>query len=108
MMNAHHHGVALNLPQAYQAELRNIWQEFVPDCEVWAYGSRVHGLNHDASDLDLVLYCPQSPEQARDNFESLRQALAESHVPILVQILDWARIPDDFREEIKRACVRLF
>ena len=33
-------------------------EERLPGVEVWAYGSRVSGLSHDASDLDLVLRAP--------------------------------------------------
>ena len=31
---------------------------YLPDVEVWAYGSRVNGRSHYGSDLDLVLRSP--------------------------------------------------
>jgi hypothetical protein len=38
----------------------------------------------------------------------VRDAFSESNLPILVDILDWARIPDSFREEIERVGVVVF
>ena len=35
-------------------------------------------------------------------------AFSESNLPILVDIQDWARIPDSFREEIERTGVVIF
>ena len=32
----------------------------------------------------------------------LRDAFSESNLPILVDVLDWAQIPDSFRQEIIR------
>lgn len=38
----------------------------------------------------------------------LRDAFSESNLPILVDIQDWSRIPDSFREEIERSGVVVF
>jgi hypothetical protein len=35
----------------------------------------------------------------------LRDALVESNLPIRVDVVDWARIPEAFRREIERAYV---
>ena len=48
----------LELPLRYRRELEALLREHVPDAEVWAYGSRVTGESHPASDLDLVLRGP--------------------------------------------------
>ena len=34
--------------------LVELLRRHVPEAEVWAYGSRVNGRSHDASDLDIV------------------------------------------------------
>ena len=44
----------------------------------------------------LTLSRPQA------NLSELREALSESNLPILVDLLDWARIPESFRREIVR------
>jgi len=58
----------------------------------------------EASDLDLVIRArrdgSRSPALGR-----LREALSESDLPMLVDVHDWARIPDSFRREIARAHV---
>ena len=48
----------LELPLRYRRELESMLREHVPEAEVWAYGSRVSGESHPASDLDLVLRGP--------------------------------------------------
>ena len=73
----------------------------MPDAEVWAYGSRVNGMSHPGSDLDLVLRGP-TLEQLGDGFHDLVEAFQESNIPILVQAHDWARLPESFHREIER------
>ena len=45
----------LRLSTRHRRVLEALLREHLPDVEVWAYGSRVSGLGHDGSDLDLVL-----------------------------------------------------
>ena len=77
----------------------------VPNAEVWAYGSRVNGDGHAASDLDLVLRNPRDPYLATDALGDLKEAFIESNLPIRVDVMDWARIPESFHREIERAHV---
>ena len=95
----------LDLNPRYRAMLGEILEKYVPGMEVWAYGSRVNGNNHDASDLDLVVRNPADPDQKQENLTALRAALADSNLPIRVQAQDWARIPAYFREEIEKGYV---
>lgn len=55
--------------------------------------------------LDLVVRNPHNPMISAHNLGEVRDAFSESNLPILVDILDWARIPDSFREEIERVGV---
>ncbi len=99
----------LDLPERYRQELLELLQAFVPEAEVWAYGSRISGHSHATSDLDLVL---RNPEDLKKSFFfdliKLEDAIRESSLPILVDVLDWARIPQTFRDEIQRAHVVFF
>lgn len=97
----------LDLPDPYLAKLLALLQAHIPESEVWAYGSRLKGQAHAASDLDLVVRNPADPSQTQPTLGQLRAALSESDLPILVEILDWACIPESFREEIRRAHVVL-
>jgi predicted nucleotidyltransferase len=82
--------------------LLKILAQHVPDAEVWAYGSRVNGGAHEGSDLDLVVRSPDQLHAPQKNLHLLRDALTESNLPMLVEVLDWARIPETFRREIER------
>ena len=91
----------LALADRHRAMLEALLREHVPHADVWAYGSRVNGAGHDASDLDLVLRGP-GLRPVGDGFHALLGALRESNLPILVQAHDWATLPERFHREIER------
>lgn len=91
----------LDLPLDIYQEIKRILQPHIEEAEVWAFGSRISGQAHANSDLDLVIRNPNHPEKPHENFLLLKQALRDSHIPIIVEVLDWARIPKSFREEIQ-------
>lgn len=70
--------------------------------EIWAYGSRVNGDAHDTSDLDLVLRTKDLSQLNHHEFYDFQTALNESTIPILIQVFDWATIPESFRQNIQR------
>jgi predicted nucleotidyltransferase len=92
----------LNLKPGHLGLLLDILKAHAPEAEVWAYGSRVNGSGHEGSDLDLVLRNPAGLDQPLRQVAALRGALSESNIPILVDVLDWARLPERFRREIER------
>lgn len=96
---------SLDLPQKYLEQVQALLSAHVPHAEVWAYGSRVTGSGHAASDLDLVLRNPQNLLEETAALDGLKEAFTESNLPIRVDIMDWARIPESFRREIERAHV---
>ena len=97
--------LALDLPQKYLKQVQALLREYAPDAEVWAYGSRVGGGSHEASDLDLVLCNPGDLRQESRALYDLKEAFIESNLPIRVDVMDWARIPESFHREIERAHV---
>ncbi|MXX15052.1 MAG: restriction endonuclease subunit S [Gemmatimonadetes bacterium] len=97
----------LDLPSRYRDQIEVLLREHVPGVEVWAYGSRVNGESHDASDLDLVLRGPDLERIPSGQLADLTEALEQSNVPIIVQIHDWARLPESFHREIEQAYVVL-
>ncbi len=96
----------LDLPLHYRKELEALLREHVPNIEVWAYGSRVNGASHDGSDLGLVLRSP-SLEPMVYEYTELVKALEQSNISILVQVHDWAQLPESFHREIERDYVVL-
>ena len=97
----------LDLPRRYRDQIEALLHEHVPGVAVWAYGSRVTGESHDASDLDLVLRGPDLKWIPSGQLADLNAALEDSNVPIIVQVHDWARLPESFHREIERAYVVL-
>ncbi|RKT44719.1 restriction endonuclease subunit S [Thiocapsa rosea] len=98
---------ALHLPARYLAIVQDILRRYLPHAEVWAYGSRVNGDHYDASDLDLVVRQPDDLSRRQPDLDEVAGAFSDSDLPILVQIVDWARIPAAFREEIEAEYVVL-
>ena len=97
--------VYLELPEKYLERVRDLLRTHVPHAEVWAYGSRVSGGGHEASDLDLVLRNPANLREEEQGLFDLKDAFIESDLPIRVDVMDWARIPESFHGEIERAHV---
>lgn len=95
----------LNLLPRYLGMLQDILEKVAPDAEVWAFGSRVTGQGHDASDIDLVMRDPRNLQQETRQTSALLEALVDSNLPLHVDVVDWARIPEEFQQEITRAYV---
>ena len=82
--------------------LQALLKKQLPDIEAWAYGSRVNGKAHSASDLDMVTF--SGPEQAMPIAE-LREALEESNLPFRVDLFVWDQVPKKFRKVIREKYV---
>lgn len=95
----------LTMQPHHLAMLRALLHQHLPGAEVWAYGSRVNGDGHDASDLDLVVRQPNDLSQQTQGLGEIQEAYSESNLPIRVEIVDWARIPERFQREIERGYV---
>lgn len=100
----------IDLREKDRRAICDLAEQFLPKgSEIWAYGSRVKGTNHDTSDLDLVVHFPDG----QDRMTSLTQrmdfveALRESNIPIIVQVMAWDAIPDHFKQNIQ-ACYQVF
>lgn len=90
----------INLREKDYKKLCSLVKEyFTTPVEVWAYGSRVTGKNHEGSDLDLVVRGDGSKAFHWD-FAEFRDALEESTIPILVDVFSWDRIPESFQKNI--------
>lgn len=92
----------LHLPSDYHEQVVSILHRIAPEIEVWVYGSRVDGSNHDASDLDLVLRTPGLAPVSVSAISRLLDAFDESNLPVIVDIHDWARLSETYHEEIQR------
>ena len=98
---------ALHLSTVYLKKVQAILRQQLPQAEVWAYGSRVTGDGHEASDLDLVVRHPRHLGAELVGLSALKEAFVESDLPIRIEVLDWSRIPADFRREIEKEYIVL-
>ncbi|MCK5878124.1 MAG: nucleotidyltransferase domain-containing protein [Candidatus Marithrix sp.] len=91
----------MQLEKKYLDIILHILQRWVPNCEVWAFGSRVHqrGLK-PFSDLDLVLITKQPLDMSL--YGRLKESFSESDLPIRIDIADWSQISDSFKEIIRK------
>ena len=92
----------LDLSERHRRKIETLLYQYLPDVEVWAYGSRVSGRSHDGSDLDLVLRSPGLKEIPIEQLANFEEAIQESTIPFLIEARDWAKIPERFHREIKR------
>lgn len=90
----------LHLPEKYLRMVQDILRTHLPKAEVWAYGSRVNGDYHDTNDLNLVVRQPNDLSHRQAKLDEVIEAFSESNLPIFVQLVDWASIPDVFHDEI--------
>ena len=70
--------------------------------EVWAYGSRVNGSAHDGSDLDLVIRNQSLQKLPGNIYVDLCEKIRDSNIPILVELRDWAILPESFHKNIEK------
>jgi type I restriction enzyme S subunit len=85
--------------------VRDILQRYVPDREVWAFGSRAKWTAKEFSDLDIAIIgdTPLSIALTAD----LREAFQESALPFKVDIVDWANITPSFQQVIQAAKIQI-
>lgn len=80
--------------------LLHIFSSATVPIEVWAYGSRVNGTAHKGSDLDLVIRSADQKRLPLKVISSLTKKIRESNLPILVELRDWAILPESFHKNI--------
>jgi len=85
-------------------EILAILLRHIPGHRVWAFGSRTQGRPKPYSDLDLAVDPPLSPAQ----MDALREAFRESNLPWKVDIVELAKVSEEFRRIIEAECVRIF
>ncbi len=98
---------SIDLAPHHLTLLLALLDQHVPDSEVWVYGSRVDGRSHATSDIDLVVRNPENLTQAQPNLWELKNAITESNLPLLVDVMDWARVPEDFKQQMQKSHVVL-
>lgn len=81
--------------------LIHLFSEITLPIEVWAYGSRVNGEAHEGSDLDLVIRTRNLERLPIEIYTGIKDKIQQSNIPIIVELFDWARLPENFHKAIE-------
>ncbi len=85
--------------------VHDILQQYVPQCEVWAFGSRVKKTARPYSDLDLAIV--QDKALSLDLYAALNEAFSESNLPFKVDLVNWGQTSATFKKIIEEQKVIL-
>ena len=83
----------LNVKQEYLNELKNIFSNYCPKAEIWAYGSRLTNDCHSGSDLDLTV---KTFNDENKYLYELKELLNDSDIPFLIDINIFDNLPQSF------------
>ncbi|MFO7731050.1 MAG: nucleotidyltransferase domain-containing protein [Spirochaetia bacterium] len=89
----------IDLEPGQLEEIKGILSQHVPGCEVRVFGSRVNGRAEQFSDLDLALVCAAKLDH--HTLERVKDAFAESDLPIQIDVHDWHSLSDSFKKIIE-------
>ena len=89
---------SIDITSEQRKTMVDLLRQYIPGVAVWAYGSRVKWTARPNSDLDLVVFAAPAQNQL---VSELKNALAESELPFLVDLHVWDEIPERFREIIR-------
>ena len=81
-------------------KLIEIFSHYDLEFEVWAFGSRVSGDAHEGSDLDLVIRSNDQQMFPELVFKHIKKQIQHSNIPIIVELFDWAQLPETFHKNI--------
>jgi type I restriction enzyme, S subunit len=89
----------IDVNPVYWTEVIRLLGQYVPEFDVWAFGSRVKWTAKSHSDLDLAIIT--SKPLSLNRFAELREVFDESVLPFRVDIVDWAATSESFRRIIE-------
>ncbi len=95
----------INIKQEHINILYEIFNNYCPEAEIWAYGSRVDGDSHSGSDFDLTIKNFNSNDK---NLFELKEYIEESNLPFLIDITNFENLPQSFQNEITKKHIKFF
>ena len=90
----------IDLTVSERKTISSLLKRYVPNTQVWAYGSRVTFKARPTSDLDMVVFADEHQSAAVGN---LRETLEESDFPFRVDLFVWDKVPERFKPNIEEA-----
>lgn len=90
--------MAIDLKPKYVVLVKTILNKYIPQAEVWVFGSRTTTQHHPYSDLDLLIR--GSNPIPLSTLGLLMEEFADSDLPYKVDLVDWHRISQEFKDSI--------
>jgi predicted nucleotidyltransferase len=94
---------AIEIDPAHWLIVGAILRSYVPDLEVWAFGSRARRAAKPYSDLDLAIIS-ETPLPAA-LAAAMAEAFSQADLPWKVDLLDWNSVSPEFKALIERDSV---
>lgn len=94
--------IQIDVESKQLAVIKKVLKQRIAYKTVWAYGSRVNWTANQYSDLDLVIF-----EINTVKLGELKEDFAESDLPFTVDIMSWGKIPENFKNKIRKKFVVL-
>lgn len=92
----------MHLEERYLNMVLEILKKYVPEYDIWLFGSRVHGRNlKKASDIDLCVKTLDKPLPL-ELYGKIKTAFDDSDLPYFVDVVDWTTASDTFKQIIER------
>jgi type I restriction enzyme S subunit len=79
--------------------IKTIFQNIIPDREVWAFGSRTSAHHKPFSDLDVVVMGENALPV--EKLADLHNALSESDLTFKVDVVVWSDLTNNFKSIIQ-------
>ena len=95
----------MTLTTKQKNEVVSILSQLECPADFYIFGSRATGKNRPYSDLDILIKAEQAIPF--EQIALIEEAFSDSDLPFLVDVVDWNRISDEFRERISQEMVRL-
>ena len=90
----------INLEKQYLTLLKQYLHKYIPDQEVWLFGSRVTEKIKAFSDIDIAVINEAPLETAL--LAELNYAFKESDLPYKVDIVEWQGLSNVFKKNIEQ------
>ena len=85
--------------------LVSIILKHVPDAQLKLFGSRANNTAKEFSDVDIAIITQDKLDLAK--LTILKDEVAQSDFPYMVDLIDWHRVSDEFREHILKMSIEL-
>ena len=88
----------INLDSKQFEIVANILRQFIPNKKIMVFGSRIKGTSKEFADLDLCVVGDQPLSSVE--LINLKEAFSNSDLPFRVDIVDWMKITQEFKDII--------